>query len=142
MDDNDSEYDEIDSEYDEIDSEYDEVEGKYLHSNPMLENYIIPIEITECLVKRIDEMKNLEFYNWFNNISNNFLEKSTPIFRSFTLDYKRRHWNGQMKAWIKNSSNLKKALSNETGNGKFKKGFFFHFFKSSSDNFPFLAKTP
>ena len=44
--------------------------------------------------------------------------------------------------FFKNSSNLKKALSNETGNGKFKKGFFFHFFKSSSDNFPFLAKFP
>ena len=117
MDENDSEYDEIDSEYDEIDSEYDEIDseydendGKYLHSNPMLENYIIRIEITEGLVKRIDEMKNLEFYNWFNNISNNFLENSTPIFRSFTLDYKRRHWNGQMKAWIKNSSNLMKYL--------------------------------
>ena len=42
MDDNDSEYDDNDSEYDEIDSEYDENDGKYLHSNPMLENYIIP----------------------------------------------------------------------------------------------------
>lgn len=102
--------DDNDSEYDEIDSEYDEIEGKYLHSNPMLEKYIISIEITEDLVKRIDEMENQEFYNWFNNISNNFLANCTPIFRSFTLDYKRGHWNGQMKAWIKNSSNLMKYL--------------------------------
>ena len=99
-----------DSEYDEIDSEYDEIEGKYLYSNPMLENYIIPIEITQGLVKRIDEMENSEFYNWFNNISNNFLTNSTPIFRSFNLDYENRHWKGQMKAWIKNSSNLMKYL--------------------------------